>query len=130
MTPINQLVNFYKVVKRAYTALHKEIHANLHSRYQHQRATVINANPELFNEVQRAWAVWVLANQSFASKLNGQWGYDRTENKSAKQNYYKKKSFTIELTNRLEQTQLECADALQVILSRDTESSFFFSDPP
>jgi len=125
-----ELINFYKVAKSRFKALRKEIHLTLHSRYQHQRATVINAHPYLFNEVQRAWAIWVLAIQSFASKLNGNWGYDRTENKSARQHLNKKLSFTNALTDRLEETQIESADALNVIRSRDSKNSFFFCDPP
>ena len=35
-----------------------------------------------------------------------------------------------ELAKRLERTQIECRDALKVIMSRDTENSFFFLDPP
>jgi len=125
-----ELVNFYKIAKSRFKALGKEIGLTLHSRNQHQKATVINAYPYHFSEVQRAWAIWVLAIQSYASKLNGNWGYDKTENKSAKQHLNKKLSFTNALADRLEKTQLECTDALRVIRSRDTKNSFFFCDPP
>ena len=89
-----ELMNFYRVLKTDFKSLQKELLVTLHSRNEHVHATVIFRHPELFTPVRRAWAVWVLANQSFASKLNGSWGYDRVVNKSAKQLDGKRKSFT------------------------------------
>ncbi len=125
-----ELINFYKVLKTNFMSLQKEIVTTLHSRKEHEHATVIFHHSDLFTPIQRAWAVWVLSNQSFASKLNGSWGYDRVVNKSAKQLVGKRRSFTEELTQRMEATQIESADALEVIKSRDTASAFFYCDPP
>jgi len=125
-----ELINFYKVLKTQFQSLQKEIESTLHSRQEHYRASVITLHPSLFTPIQRAWAVWVLANQSFASKLNGSWGYDRVTNKSAKQLDAKRNAFKSELVKRLSLVQLESADALQVILSRDSKNAFFYCDPP
>ena len=86
--------------------------------------------PQLFDDVKRAWAVWTVANQSYASKLNGNWGYDRKENRSAKQLNSKRKFFTNEFAERLGKSEIECADALRIIQSRDSKESFFYCDPP
>jgi DNA adenine methylase len=42
----------------------------------------------------------------------------------------KREQFTEELAIRLQDAQLECADALYVIKSRDSVDSFFYCDPP
>lgn len=125
-----ELINFYRTLKTDFKSLQKEITSTLHSRNAHYRAIVINSHPDLFTALQRAWAIWVLANQSFASKLNGSWGYDRTKNKSAKQLASKRDSFKKALLKRIENTQIECADALEVFKSRDSKTAFFYCDPP
>jgi DNA adenine methylase len=125
-----ELMNFYSVLKSDFKSLQKEIQVTLHSRKEHEHATVIFRHPELFTPVRRAWAVWVLANQSFASKLNGSWGYDRVVNKSTRQLEGKRKSFTEELTKRIENTQIESTDAIEVIKTRDSKQAFFYCDPP
>ena len=125
-----ELINFYKVVKTKFKELEREARITLHSRELYHKAVVIYQNPKLFNEIQRAWAVWVLASQSFASKLNGHWGYDRGENKTTKQVTQRRSLFIEEYASRLEKTQIECEDALHVIQSRDSKESFFYCDPP
>ena len=125
-----ELMNFYKIIRTKFKKLEKEIHYTLHSREYHKTARIILDHPQLFDEVKRAWAIWTVANQSYASKLNGSWGYDRNENRSAKQLHLKRISFTNEFAKRLENTQIECADALEIIRSRDNKDSFFYCDPP
>lgn len=125
-----ELINFYKVIRTKFKKLNKEIQNTLHSRESHLAAGVILKHPKLFDEVQRAWAIWTLANQSYASKLNGSWGYDRKENRSVKQLDAKRKAFTQEYAQRLEKTEIECSDALEVIKARDSKDSFFYCDPP
>jgi DNA adenine methylase len=72
----------------------------------------------------------VLTNQTYASKLNGSWGYDKKENKSSRQLHYKRESFVDEIKLRLSLTQIECIDALEIIRTRDTKNTFFYLDPP
>lgn len=125
-----ELINFYKVIKTKFNKLNHEIQTTLHSRESHLAARIIYKNPKLFDEVKRAWAIWTLANQSYASKLNGSWGYDKKENKSVKQLDTKRKNFTKEYAERLENTEIECMDALEVIKARDSKTTFFYLDPP
>lgn len=42
----------------------------------------------------------------------------------------RRESFTLEYAIRLQQVTLECADALQIIRSRDLPTSLFYVDPP
>lgn len=126
-----ELINFYKVVQQDYVSLEKQIRITLHSRTQHKDASVIYNAPHLFSELQRAWAVWVLASQSFASIIDGSWGYDKTKkNTTTKKVINKGTLFTEEYAIRLQNVQLECADALYIIRSRDSAEAFHYCDPP
>jgi len=125
-----ELINFYKVLRTDYKKLEKEIKCTLHSRECHQNAEVILNNPKLFSEVKRAWAIWTLANQSFASMLGGTWRCDLQKNSTAKRLDNKRNNFTEEYAKRLEQTQLENRDALKIIKLWDNKDTFFYCDPP
>jgi len=124
-----ELINFYEVLRQEFPALEREIEITLHSRTQHRQAKVIYENPEMFNRIKRAWAVWVLANNSYSSKLNGSFGYDRTGSTSKKV-ANKRARFAAGFTTRLQMVQIECCDALRIIGSRDTPETFFYIDPP
>ncbi|HWT40178.1 MAG TPA: DNA adenine methylase, partial [Dongiaceae bacterium] len=125
-----ELVNFYRVIKEQFSKLKKEIDLTLHSRDSFRKAMVIYNNPDMFDEIKRAWAVWVICSQAFSSKMNGPWGFDKTENSMPKRNGFKKSMFTDMYIKRLERTSIECADALYIIKSRDHEGAFFYCDPP
>jgi len=125
----SELVNFYRVVQRDFVSLEKEVMITLHSRDLHRKARVIYENPDMFDPLKRAWAVWVLASQSFGAMLDGSFGYDRSGTTS-KRLKSKRDSFTWEYAVRLQEVQIECADALRIIRSRDMKRSFFYCDPP
>ena len=80
-----ELVNFYEVLQREFSVLEREIEISLHSRRQYHKAQIIYDNPEVFTRIQRAWAVWMLANGSYGSKMDGAFGYDRTGNVSKRE---------------------------------------------
>lgn len=125
-----ELINFYRVVQQDYVSLEKEIQITLHSRDLHRKAMVINGNPDMFSEIKRAWAVWALTTQSFSSILGGSWGYDVAKNTTTKKIINNRDSFTEDYAIRLQNVQIECADALRIIQSRDSKDSFFYCDPP
>jgi DNA adenine methylase len=125
-----ELINFYQVVQTKFIELEKMVKISLHSRTLHKDAAVIYASPHLFSDIQRAWAVWMLATQSFSSKLDGPWGYDKKTNQTSRKVQSKKDNFDEEYAIRLQNVQLECADALYIIQSRDSKDSFFYCDPP
>lgn len=125
-----ELINFYRVLKTDFKNLEREIKCTLHSREYHQAAKVVLGYPQLFNDVKRAWAIWTLANQSFASKLGGTWRCDLQKSSSPKRLSNKRNSFTEEYAKRLEQAQIENRDALKVIKLWDSKDAFFYCDPP
>jgi len=124
------IINFYRQVKNNFVALEKEIKISLHSRDLYRRADVIYKNPDMFSELKQAWALWVLAQQSFSAKLNGSWGYDIAKNTTSKKINNKRESFTEDYAIRLQSVQIECTDAIRIITSRDRPNSFFYCDPP
>jgi DNA adenine methylase len=124
-----EIVNFYEVLQRDFAALEKEVAISLHSRKQHRQARVIYENPDMFDRIKRAWAVWMLANGSYGCMLDGGFGYDRTGGTSKKLDN-KRASFSIDYAIRLQRVQIECCDALRIIGSRDVEDAFFYLDPP
>lgn len=125
-----ELINFYEVVQNEFYALESMVRISLHSRTLHRDAETVYGSPHMFDRVKRAWAVWVLATQSFSSMLDGTWGYDKAKGTTSKKIHNKRESFTEELSIRLQQVQIECTDALRIIRSRDTAKSFFYIDPP
>ncbi len=125
-----EIINFYKVMQQDFVSLQKMVHITLHSRSQHKDASVIYNSPHLFTDLQRAWAVWVLASQGFASMIDGSWGYDKTKNTTTKKIINKGKQLTEDYAIRLQNVQLECADAVYIIGSRDHAKAFHYCDPP
>lgn len=125
-----ELMNFYKILRDKFRSLQKEVQKTLHSRDEFRRAEVIYNNPDMFDEVKRAWAVWVLCSQGFSSKMNGPWGFDKTANTTSKKIANRRKDFEVKYADRLSQVQLEHADALYIIQSRDHKEAFFYCDPP
>lgn len=125
-----EVINFYRILQQDYTSLEKEVKISLHSRDLHRKASVIYNNPDMFSELKRAWAFWVLAQQSFASIIDGSWGYDIKKATTSKKIYNKREAFTEDYSIRLQEVQIECTDALRIINSRDTSGAFFYCDPP
>lgn len=125
-----ELVNFYECVQNEFVELEKMIRISLHSRSLHSDATVIYNNPHMFSRLKRAWAVWVLAAQSFSSMLDGSFGYDKLRGTTSQKITGKRDSFTIDLSIRMQNVQVENTDALRVISSRDNSGAFHYCDPP
>ncbi|WP_295793844.1 DNA adenine methylase [Mucilaginibacter sp.] len=125
-----EMMNFYRTVQNDFVGLEKEIRITLHSRDLHRKAAVIYNYPDLFSEIKRAWAVWVLSSQSFSAQLDNSFGYDKSKQTTTKKIINNRDGFTEEYAIRLQNVQLECADALYVIRSRDTKNTFFYLDPP
>jgi len=125
-----ELINFYRTVQMDFVSLEMEIRISLHSRDMHRQASVVYNNPDMFNPIKRAWAVWVLAHMSFSSILDGSFGYDKAKGTTSRKIMNARDGFTEALAIRLQDVQIECTDALRIITSRDTAGSFFYVDPP
>lgn len=122
------VINFYKVVQRDFLSLKAKVEATLFSRATYSVALTIYRMPHLFNELQQAWAFYVATNMGFSSKI-GSWGFDKY-GKRIKSFLNRKLTFDEGICDRLEQTQIECADAVRVIQTFDCEDAFHYIDPP
>lgn len=123
------LTTFYWMAKVNYAELKVEIEKTLHSRDMHVHAAHVLNYHQFFIPAQRAWAVWVLSKISFASMLDGAFGYDFSGGMPKKVNNAKDE-FTGQLCRRLENVTIENRDALEVIACYDSLTSFHFVDPP
>ncbi|MDM1093428.1 DNA adenine methylase [Myroides odoratimimus] len=125
-----ELINFYECVQNEFVELEKMVRISLHSRSLHNDASVVYNNPHMFNKIKRAWAVWVLASQSFSSMLDGSWGYDKIKGTTSQKIANKRDTFTEDLAIRIQNVQIENTDALRIINSRDYSEAFIYCDPP
>jgi len=125
----DELINFYKVVKREYAALSYELDHTLFSEKEFRRASDIYRNPDKFTPVKRAWALIVLSQQSFLNIIDGSWKFQRHRN-TAQGFQTKKEIFDERYTKRLQKTQIFCRDACRVLTNMDTPEAFHFIDPP
>lgn len=124
----SEVVNFFKVAKTRFAELEKEIKGSLHSRELYKKAMVVYSNPDMFDEVKRAWAFWVATNQGFSS-LIGSWGFGKTNSKE-KAVAHKRDCFSCEFSERLKGVQIENNDALKIIARADSKDTFIYVDPP
>jgi DNA adenine methylase len=124
-----EIINFYQVLKQNFEELKTEIEHTLHSEFQHNHAREIYNSPLSYSPVLRAWAVWMLSHQSINSILTNSWSVHIDRNK-AKHIQTLKEAFTVTYARRLERTSIYCRDAIAVIKSTDTPTTFHYVDPP
>lgn len=124
-----EMVNFYRTLKRKFNELKEEVDCTLHSEFQHMQAREIYANPLSHDDVLRSWAVWMLSKQSIYSIFGNSWAVSIDRN-MAKQIQWSKEMFTVMYARRLERTSIFCRDAVNVITSTDSKTTFHYCDPP
>lgn len=122
----DNMVNFYRTVKRNFDSLHDEVDVTLYSEYQFREAKKLWK--EGGEDVLRAWAVFVLSNQSFSGNMDT-WAHSDSAN-LAKKFGNVKRMFNEVYLKRLEHVQIFCRDALQVLANTDGKDTFHFIDPP
>lgn len=126
----SELINFYWTASLHYSQLKEEINKTLHARGIYDHAFYIYNHPTFFDHVKRAWAVWCLCKMSFASKMDGTFGFDKSKGTMVKKIGNAKDAFTQALCNRLEKVTIERDNALKVIKRFDKPDAFHFVDPP
>lgn len=126
----NMAITFYKVCKTeaSFNKLKEKIEATPFSRATYKVALSIYQMPHLFKPLQCAWAFYVGTNMGFSCQI-GSWGFDKYS-KRVKAFQNKKLAFDARILERLENAQIECKDACEVIKQRDSEDAFHYVDPP
>ena len=127
------VVNFYQVMNSQFDKLMTEIRNTLHCEETHKLANHIYHNPDGFEAVKRAWALWVSSNMSFGGELgspNFKWVVNQADNWSpAVAINNRKLQFGI-YKNRLEKVCIHSKKAERLIPKIDHEDVFFYLDPP
>lgn len=124
-----EMINFYRILKRNFDELKDEVDCTLHSEFQHRQARDIYADPLSHSAILRAWAVWMLSKQSIYAILGNSWCVEIERNR-AESFQRSKEAFTIVYARRLERTSIFCRDAINVIHTTDTPTTFHYVDPP
>lgn len=128
----DMLINFYLAAQNSFPELQERIRNTLHSESMYYYAKdVWNGRCEASN-IEKAWAVWLITNGSFAGSMHGGWKWcnGTSGSQSAVMLKNKRIDFSEQLRDRLDQVQISCRDALRVIKERDSENTFFYLDPP
>lgn len=127
----NRLITFYKVLKYDFEALFEKADETFHARAQHKESGELYKSQidEITDPVGCAWAVWVQTNMSFATKIGGTFGYDRSGSSSSKL-FNKKKNLTDAYQERMKRVTIESYDVIKVIKTYDAPDTFFYLDPP
>jgi DNA adenine methylase len=125
------LINFYRQFQTNFGELFQRIAFTPHSEAEYRRAKEIMKEPQSHSDLELAWAYYVNIQQSFASKLNGGWQRIRkTPDKNEGAAWTNKTARLEELFYRFKKVTISCTDALTVIQQRDSETAFFYCDPP
>lgn len=119
---------FYKVLHEDFEALRSKIKVTAYSRVVYNVALNMYKHPVFFNDLQRAWAFFVLTNMGFSGRIGSFGCY--TKGTKAMGWERKKELLTPALKERLKGTQIECSDALKILSLRDSPKSFHYIDPP
>ena len=124
------IVNFYHVCKTQFPELQKRIAYTLHARAEYNKAAeILKDSTDTYTPVERAWAVWVQSNTSFCRKILHGFRVSAKQN-LAKETANRISRFTDSICQMLQNTQIECRDALKIIQFYDTPDTFFYLDPP
>lgn len=128
------IVNFWEVSQsnELFDELSNKIQHTLHSEKYHKDAQKIlkayNKEKE-YSKVDRAWAVWVQTNMSFGNVMFGGFAF-ANDNSRNKQTMNKREAFKKAIYDRVKLVQLFNRDAIDLLLLKDSEKTFFFADPP
>lgn len=124
----NFVTVFYKVLHQDFEGLKSKISETAYSRVAYNVALNMYKHPVFFNDLQRAWAFFVLTNMGFSGRIGSFGCYTKGTKAMGWEN--KKELLTLALKDRLKGTQIECTDALKILTLRDSPETFHYIDPP
>lgn len=126
----DNVIIFYRVLKTQFRSLKRLIDQTVYSKTLHRLAWQMLGN-SCYSDVERAWAFWMRANFSFASKLDGGLKYSNHQSTMLPAIMCNKKSeFTRLLQERIENAYIECDDYMTILKSRNVAKAFHELDPP
>lgn len=145
----NNLINFYRQIKQNHKELIKEIESTLYAQEEHKLASRLyfdklsiedlHFSPEDQVKRKKAWAVFVLAHQSYLSIFGNTWNISFNKRAGSRQSInnnpqkFNQKKINMVVNGyveRLQNTTIFNDDALKVLRKCDTEHTFHYIDPP
>lgn len=128
----DNLVNFYTCLQQKYKILAAAVKSTLHSESMYKKSLAIYHGQIPANDIEKAVATWLVFNQSYSATCRGGWKFDNGSGGShiGIVQAHARQNFCPWLEKRLQNVQISCRDALQVIEDRDSEDTFFYLDPP
>jgi len=128
-----RLVNLFKVLRdpAQFQELERLVSLTLCSRQEWAEAMA--RMKQQVSPVERAWAFYTAARQSFAGNLSA-WSYVRTESSRGMASKCSSWLSAIEMLpdihQRLMRVQIECSDWRRILKNYDTPETCFYLDPP
>lgn len=120
----DRLITFYRQLKTNFDELNLMIQGTLHSESDYYRAKEIYQNPDDYQAVEIAWAVWVQCNMSFGSKIFGGFAFGAEPKKIS---FFSQKGKIKKLNDNVFHFSRQF-DHLPEIYN--TPESFYYIDPP
>ncbi|WNY26162.1 DNA adenine methylase [Methanolapillus millepedarum] len=131
------LVSYFRMMRDRPDELSRRIQLTPYSRREFENCIRILKNPSS-PEIEKARAFFTVANQSFHQNVSclgtGSWKVCINDvaggTSSAVSKYHSKIKMLPAVSDRLKNVQIECADFRKIIKRYDSETSFFYVDPP
>jgi DNA adenine methylase len=130
---LDYVINFYRILKTNFEELKPLIDSSLFSRTLHRKSLQILkcTQKNRYNRIEKAWAFWYCSNFSFSCKIGGGIKYSNDQDTTPPRHLtHKKKNFTREIVERIENAHIENEDALKILRSRNIHEAFHYLDPP
>lgn len=128
----HNLINFYLQTQNNYESLNWFIKNTINSEAQYLHAKDVWNERVDASDVEKAWAIWLITNGSFAGSMHGGWKWSNGTSGSHTGKYIENKarSFSRDVHLRLKNVQISCRNAIKVIEDRDSPVTVFYLDPP
>lgn len=123
------VVNLYRVARTAPDELLAMLELTPYSRVEYKRAVSICKGIIKVDGLEKAWALYVNAQMSFANKQSRGWGISKTTRNWAA-TWDNKRSHLKASLSRLSQVHIDCQDALTFIDQWNHADALFYCDPP
>lgn len=113
--------------------LERRLSFTLYARAEKDKAWGLCQSGEYKDDIERAWALFVVINQGFGGERGGSWGFG-FHTKDNKNELISKFNTKIQLLpryfHRLRHAYIECDDARNIIKRFDAPNTVFYCDPP
>jgi DNA adenine methylase len=131
----SELITFWRCLqnKKTFDELQHRLTYTLYSREEYYLANkILHSNNKKYSDIEKAWAFFVCAQQSFGGSLRkkGGWGYSREKMPPVPETFASKVRSLPEYAERMRGVYIENNDALSVINTWDSVDTFFYLDPP